>query len=88
MQVAGDNAGLLMGKDLSVQLETTSPAITPNYINSLLSICASGPISNSRLPSKVKYQANTAWTSSLCGSSECLSIKDKLLMVELFILNC
>lgn len=37
MQIAGDNAGLLMGKDLSVQLETIICAITLNYINCLLS---------------------------------------------------
>lgn len=49
MQIAGDNAGLLMGKDLSVQLENIIPAITLNYINSLLSICASAPISNSSI---------------------------------------
>lgn len=38
-----------MFKGLSVQLDTIVRALTLNYINSLLSICASGPLSNSRL---------------------------------------
>lgn len=54
-QIAGDNAGLLMGKDLSAQLKSLLVLLI-SYIYSKWTVCTSGPFSDSRIPSKIKYQ--------------------------------
>lgn len=55
-QIAGDNAGLLMGKDQSAQLRSPLVLLI-SYIYSKWTVCTSGPTSDSRIPSKIKYQA-------------------------------